>query len=302
MQIYTDFSVTSNGESAVALGYFDGLHLAHRKIIKYAVYSGRKFIPTVFTFTLDDGEYKGASVQKALMSYEEKIEAFEEMGVYQLFIPKFSDIKSISAEDFFYEILLKKMRAGKLICGFNFRFGSRNSGDVLLLKKLCEQNDVELVVVDEMSVNGEAISSTAIRSALVQGDCEKIKTMLGEHYSLSGEVVHGAALGRKLSFPTLNQTIEENRALPKFGVYISTAEIDGVIHNAITNVGIKPTVGGQTPCAETHLINFEGDLYGERAKIRLIKFLREEKQFDSLEALKSAVFEDITAAENFFKK
>ncbi len=300
MQIYTDFNKKSERETAVALGYFDGLHLAHRKIIDYAMYSSRRFIPTVFTFSLENGQNKGKTSQKALMSTNEKISALEEIGVSRLYIPPFESIKNLTAEEFFFDILLGSMNAKKLICGFNFRFGKGNTGDVNLLKNLCEQNEIDLIIVDEMKVDGEAISSTAIRKYLSEGNCEKLKAMMGDYYTIFGEVVHGASLGRKLNFPTINQTLENNRAPLRFGVYFSKVLVGDKWREAITNVGVKPTVNGEKPCVETHLINFTGDIYGEKVKVRLIKFLRDEKKFENLESLKKAVEEDINKAKKYF--
>ncbi len=302
MIIHTDLNPVSPFESAIALGYFDGLHLAHRKIIDSVMYSSKRFIPTVFTFSLKEGENKGVGEQKALMSLEEKLSEFEQIGIKQVWVPDFENIKELSAEEFFHEFLVKKLRAGKLCCGFNFRFGSKNSGDITLLKRLCDENNIELVVIDKMEVNGEAISSTAIRKYLNLGECEKLRAMLGDYYTVCSEVVHGRGLGSKLNFPTINQTFSSDKALPRYGVYISQVEINGRVLPAITNIGIKPTVGGKVPCSETHLIDFCGDLYGEKLKVKLIKFLRDEVAFENVNCLKEAVERDISYAREYFSK
>ncbi len=302
MIIHTDLNPVSPFESAIALGYFDGLHLAHRKIIDCVMKSSKRFIPTVFTFSLKEGEAKGTNVQKPIMSLEERLCAIEEIGVSQVWVPSFESIKELSAEDFFYEFLVKKLRAGKICCGFNFRFGKKNSGDVNLLKKLCEENEIELVVTDEIKLGSEAISSTAIRNYLKLGECEKLKEMLGDYYTVCGEVIHGNGIGKKLDFPTINQVLNDKKTLPRYGVYISKVEVDGEVLPSVTNVGVKPTVGSNVPCSETHLIDFKGNLYGKKLKVKLIKFLRDEVAFENIDSLKEAVERDISYAKEYFGK
>ena len=281
-------------DSAVALGYFDGLHLAHKKIIETVLKSSKSLIPTVFTFTLDDGETKGDTPFAPLMSEQQRVAEIEKMGVQQLLMPPFSEIKNLTAEEFFEDVLIKKMRAKKLACGFNFRFGKGNTGDVNLLKTLCEENGVELLVTPQITFEGKAISSTLIRECLKNGEVEKAEKMLGESYKISDEIVHGAGLGNLLGFPTLNQDALETPL--RYGVYLTKVELENGEFNAITNVGIKPTVNGKTPVAETHLFDFSGDIYGKTATVKFLKFLRDETKFPTTNHLKTAVLNDIKKA------
>jgi riboflavin kinase/FMN adenylyltransferase len=294
-------TLSSPFESAVALGYFDGMHLAHREIINNVLYKSKRFIPTVFTFTLCDGQNKGDGVQKPIMSVSQRVEEIEKMGIQQLFIPTFDEIKDLTAEEFFYDVLLDKMKAKTLACGYNFRFGKGNLGDVAVLKRLCEKEGIELFVADEMTFKGKTLSSTYIRECLKNGDIENANLMLGAPYTITGEVIHGAHLGSKLNFPTINQLLDTQKMQVKYGVYLSEVLVDNNTYPAVTNVGVKPTVNGNVPMAESHLIDFTGNLYGKYAAVKLINFLREETRFESLNELKTAVQNDINKAKQLFK-
>ena len=289
-------NISSPFESAIALGLFDGVHLAHREIINSVLKNSKRFIPTVFTFTLSEGQNKGNTFQKPLMSVDERIAEIEKMGVQQLLMPPFDEIKNLTAEEFFYDVLLLKMKAKFLACGYNFRFGKGNLGDVGLLKALCEKEGIELFVADEMTFEGKTVSSTFIRECLKNGEIEKANKMLCTPYTLNGKIVHGNRLGRKLSFPTINQLLDTAKADLRYGVYLSKAVIEERELYAVTNVGIKPTVNGKVPMAESHLIDFDGDVYGKNAKVKLLRFLREEKCFCSVDELKTAVMDDIKKA------
>ena len=293
MKIYNDLNPVSPFESAVALGYFDGLHLAHRKIIDTVLKNSKRFIPSVFTFS-----GKGLDTN-AIMTFDERLKALEDLGIQQVWAPNFEDIKDLSAEEFFYDFLITKLNAKMLCCGFNFRFGKNHSGDVSLLKTLCEKAGVELIVIDEI----KGTSSTAVRKAIKEAQCEEIKEMLGEYYFIESEVIHGANLGSKVLFPTINQRLNEQKLLPKKGVYVSKTVFDESEYYSVTNVGSKPTVDSDGGIyAETHILDFNGDLYGKTVTVYLLKFLREEKKFESISELKTAMQKDISKTREYFKK
>ena len=293
MTVFNDLNPLSPFESAVALGYFDGLHLAHRKIIDTVLKHSRRFIPSVFTFS-----GKGLD-ENAIMTFDERLKALEDLGIQQVWAPNFEDIKNLTAEEFFYDFLIKKLNAKLLCCGFNFRFGKNHSGDVSLLKTLCEKTGVELIVIDEI----KGTSSTAVRQAIKDARCEDIKEMLGEYYFIKSQVVHGANLGSKVLFPTLNQRLNEQKLLPKKGVYVSKTVFNESEYYSVTNVGSKPTVDSDGGIyAETHILDFNEDLYGKTVTVYLLKFLREEKKFESISELKTAMQKDISKTREYFKK
>lgn len=294
-------TLSSPFESAVALGYFDGMHLAHRQIITEVLKHSKRYIPWVFTFTLAPDQSKNTLFQKPIMSTDERVKEIEKMGVQGLFIPPFNEIKNLTAEEFVENVLFKKMNAKFLACGYNFRFGKGNLGDVNLLKQLSQKHGVQLFVADEMTFKGKTLSSTYIRECLKNGNIENANLMLGAPYTITGEIVHGARLGSTLNFPTINQLLDTQKTQVKYGVYLSEVLVDNNTYPAVTNVGVKPTVNGNVPMAESHLIDFTGDLYGKYAAVKLINFLREETRFESLNELKTAVQNDIKIAKQLLK-
>lgn len=290
MKIYREIP-ENTASSAIALGFFDGLHLAHRAVIRAAVEQKKNgLIPTVFTF----GERPVNKQDTALLSPERKLAMLAELGVEQVVMPPFSGVKDLSAEAFFEKWLKNGCRAAFLSCGYDYRFGSRAAGNVTLLDRLCQETGIRLSVLPKLTCDGVTVSTTAIRQLLQEGRVEEANRLLGYPFSITGPVIHGRRLGHTLGFPTANQALEPGIAVPRFGVYTSRAEVDGVWYRGVTNVGIKPTVSGQSePLAETHLVGYTGDLYGKPLRVELLRFLRPETAFSSLEELRSAIAADL---------
>jgi riboflavin kinase/FMN adenylyltransferase len=268
---------------AVALGAFDGVHLGHQSVIKAATRESR-LKPTVFTFSEDP---HGDSL---LIDSVEKLELLESMGIQTLFIPSFEDIKAMPPKDFLEEILYKRCKAEKICCGSDFRFGKNAEGDVELLKEFCERRNIRLEIVPEVSQSGEKISSTAIRTALTEGNIQKANDMLGRRFGYGFEVIHGNHIGTGLGIPTVNQRMPRGFTLPKFGVYASVVTVQGRQYCGVTNIGVKPTVGSDYALSETWIQDFSGDVYGQRIKVELLYFIRPEKKFSSLEEMKEEIF------------
>lgn len=293
-------SIHNDCECAISLGLFDGLHKAHQAVIASAVESG--LVPAVFSFTMKNSTPESKKHFLPLMTEEKRVEGIKSLGAKLLLMPDFSEFADLSAEEFVEDILFTRMKAKIICCGYDFRFGKKNSGDVSLLKTLCDKHNVELKVIDCISVNGNTVSSTAVRNALIHGDMQTYLDMCGRYFSVESEVVHGNRLGRTLNFPTINQPLDASVLAPRFAVYASLTHVDGKTYPSVTNIGTKPTVTESGAIlAETNIFGFDGELYGKRVKVELVKFLREEKKFDSVDELRLAIATDRASAEIFFK-
>lgn len=287
-------------KTAVALGYFDGLHPGHIGVIGAALRQRElnSLMPAVFTFNCDTTLPKFKSPED-IISFENKRELLEKLGVEYLYAPDFADVCNYAEENFVREILRGRLNAGFACCGRNFRFGLGGHGTPESLKSIGSKCGISVEIVEDVCLDGELISSTRIRELIRSGEIEEANRLLGYELWFRLPVVYGNGVARTMSYPTINQIIPSTNIIPKFGVYASFVEVDGRQYRGITNIGIRPTVvsGGRT-VMETHILDFSGDLYGQNIAISLCRFLRAEKKFSSLEALKEQIAEDIRQAEN----
>lgn len=285
-----------SGYTSIALGLFDGLHLAHASVIQNAVQAAKEFgfTAAVLTFRPDATEIGSKPNFRAILSEEQKLERIASFAVQYVWEPPFTEIADLSADAFFWDILVGKLHTKVLSCGYDYTFGKGASGDVTLLAELCGQAGIMLRVQPPLLHGSIPISSTRIRELIALGDIAGANELLGYPYYILGEIVHGRALGRTLGFPTLNQQLSEMQVLPKFGVYTSTTTLNGIAYAGITNIGIKPTIEGERlPLAETYLLDMDGDFYGMTARVVLHSLTRQEQRFENLEELKRAVQSDI---------
>lgn len=266
---------------SLALGTFDGLHLGHRAVIQAAAQGGGAL--GVFTF---DSSPSGAP---SLLTSGDKETLLKALGVSRLYTVEFPKVRDIPAETFVRDILFARCRARRLVCGEDFRFGKGASGNISLLQKLCSQEGVELTVVPPVLAGGEKVSSTRVRAAIGRGDLPLAARFLGRPVSFSLEVLHGNHIGTGLGTPTINQAVPDLFTLPPFGVYASWVQADGRFLYGVTNIGVKPTVGSDRVLAETWMPEYSGDLYGRRARLFLLRFIRPERKFPSLETLKTEI-------------
>ncbi len=279
-------------KTAVALGYFDGLHLGHIQVINAALQQ-RELKPAVFTFNCDTTLPKFRSPED-IISFENKCDMLERMGVEYIYAPDFADVCTLTEEDFVREILAGKLRAGFACCGRNFRFGLGGHGTPERLTAIGKKYGIEVQIVQDVCLDGEMISSTRIREYIKKGDMEQANRLLGYELWFNLPVVHGNEIGRTLNFPTINQIIPETNVIPRFGVYSSFVRVNGRNYRGITNIGIRPTVHNSgNVIMETHILGFEGNLYGKMAEVSLCRFLREEKRFAGLAELKKQIAQDI---------
>lgn len=290
MHVYSISSPLPERAPALVLGNFDGVHTAHKALIDEAKKSG--LTVAVFTF----------SGQKApfITNEREKLELFEKAGVDTVYLGDFEELKTIPYDAFFDDILVKKIGAVRLYCGFNYTFGYMARGRSSDLERLCGRSGVKCTVLPEIRLDGECVSSTGVRAHLLSGEVEKAGKMLGRDYTVSGEVAHGKALGRKLGFPTLNISYENGRTPLRRGVYFTKCAVKGIVYPSLTNIGTQPTFGGHETVCETFIFGDCGDLYGARADVSFLGFRRDEIKFDDAEALSAAVRDDIEAAKTYF--
>lgn len=286
--------------SSVALGFFDGVHAGHRAVIGAAVKAaGDELVPAVFTFNLSHNEKAPESKSgfSSIMTEADKEKMIYSLGVKYIFAPDFSDFKDMSGREFFEKILLEEMNAKALSCGEDFRFGKNAECGAGELKKLCEEYSVKLQVIPKVKLNGEDVSSTRIRQAVLNGDMPLAQKLLTKPFTIDFKVISGRKLGRRINAPTINQAFDDGFLIPQFGVYATVTEIDGKFYPSVTNVGVKPTVGSDRVLAETYIIGFDGDLYEKNIPVSFIEKLRGEIKFESIDALKAQIHSDSLKAQ-----
>ncbi len=282
-----------NKPSAVALGFFDGLHLGHIEVVKRALLKDG-LCPVVFTFNDKTllPKFKD-SKGHCIITHEHKMEIFGKIGVDYIFAPDFNDVKDYSARDFVEKILKNLLCASFVVCGYDFRFGKGGEGSPETLKNLCSELGIACEVVPAVRVDGETVSSTIIREKIRNGDVSGANHCLGYELSYNLPVLKGKQIGRTMGFPTINQEIPDYMVKPKNGVYKSWTITEGKTYRSITNIGVKPTVNySGNALMETHIIGYEGDLYGQNVRVALREFIRDEQKFEGLEQLKAQLTED----------
>ncbi len=277
---------------SLALGAFDGLHRGHMAVINAAVQGEN---PGVFTFSAGP---KGAP---AVLTPEDKLLLLEQAGAQRVYRVDFSTLRDMEARRFVEDVLFEKCRAARLCCGEDFRFGRGAAGDMELLSALCARAGVELIVVPPVREGGEKISSTRIRKALEEGDIPTANRLLGRPFGFSLPVIHGKHIGHTLGTPTINQALPVGFILPRFGVYAAWCFAKGQFYYGVANIGVKPTVGSDYVLCETWMPGFSGDLYGYPVRLFLLEFLRPERKFPSLDALKEEIKRNALKAEEITK-
>ena len=272
----------------IALGSFDGLHLGHlslvRKVKSLAKENNGKSI--VFTFKNHPRTFININNKiELIMTNEEKIRVLQKEGIDILAFKDFDEKMMKMMPDEFINWLCKTYNVKGIVVGFNFKFGYKNLGDVELLKKFEEEYRYKLYVMEPCKSEGEIISSTTIRKELVDGNVEKAFDMLSRPYMLSGKVIDGKKLGRTIGFPTANLEINQQKVIPKKGVYYTNVKINEKIFKGITSVGNNPTVNGQELTVETYILDFSNDIYGKEVNIYFIDRIRDEIKFNNINEL-----------------
>ena len=274
--------------SVLALGFFDGVHIAHRDLMKTAKEEARKRGISFGIFTFSSGGIKQDSAK--IYSDEEKAEIFKELGVDFTVFADFPAISGCSPECFVKDILCRDLNCKACVAGFNFRFGKGASGGANELSRLMKDAGAEAIIREEIKgEGGVTLSTSLIRNLISDGRISEANRILVIPYNIKGRVLHGRAVGRSIGFPTVNTEIEKGRIVPMLGVYASAIPIDGRIYLGVTNVGVCPTFEKRQVHLETNIIGFEGDLYGRELRIYLLDFIRPEKAFSSPDELKMQI-------------
>ncbi len=301
MKVYQTKNFKIEYPCAVALGCFDGVHLGHRAVIERTVgiACGSALRSAVFSFSSSPRNFFSPNSAPVITAHQEKSALIEDLGV-DIFVcyPFDADTAASSPRDFFENVLIGQLGATHIVCGFNYTFGKGGKGNADTLRELCNERGIGFTQLPPIDIDGVTVSSSVIRSALEAGDMELAERFLGHTYRLAAEVSDGQHLATKLGFPTLNQVFEKNILIPKRGVYLSRATVDEKKYFGISNIGIRPTVESDILCAETHLFDFDRDIYGKRVSVELLRFMRPEIKFPSVDTLAERVREDIKTAKN----
>ena len=288
------------GGSVATIGAYDGLHLGHRRLLETVLQaSSEGNLPSiVMSFEPTPKEFFSASSPPArLMRFREKFEALAEAGIDIFFCPRFDDrMRCMAADTFIRQVLIHAMNIRSLVVGDDFRFAAGGRGTVEHLQRAASALDFSVTQVPSVIVDGERVSSTAIRRALWEGDLERAARLLGRHYRMSGTVIRGDALGRALGFPTANVNLRRRQS-PVMGIF--AARVHGLgtgALDAVASVGTRPTFGGTKPLLEVHIFDFDRDIYGAYIQVEFIARLRSEEKFGGARELIEQMHRDAARA------
>lgn len=295
----------AHGASVVTIGNFDGIHLGHQAILSRLVERARALRGTSTLVTLDPHPAKVLRPDQAplmILPLSERIRLVEAAGVERMLILSFTlPFSRTPAETFVEDVLVRGLRCKEVYLGRNFRFGRDQEGDVELLERLGPKFGFTAEGVPEVRYKDFRISSTLVRSTLMDGEVALARKLLGRPFALLGTVVHGDGRGRTLDFPTANLQVE-NELIPRDGVYITRTLVDGSAYPAATNIGRRPTFGEHLRVVEAHLLDFSGDLYGRRLRLEFLRRLRGEQRFAGPEELRSQIRRDVAKVRSYFRR
>ncbi|WP_019504077.1 bifunctional riboflavin kinase/FAD synthetase [Pleurocapsa sp. PCC 7319] len=295
--------------TAIALGNFDGLHQGHQIVLKPIIHfiqplQQSHVYPSVVSFTPHPREFFTGGKLQLLTPIPEKAQQLSNMGIEQLILLPFDrNMASLTPQQFVEQILVKQLHTRQISVGLDFRFGYQREGTAQDLQRIASSFGIavnlnSLRKYQDYNSQAVRVSSSLIRQALLRGEIAVANKMLGRPYSLSGIVVTGKQLGRTIGFPTANLQLPEEKFLPRYGVYSVDVLLNQAVVKGVMNIGCRPTVAGEAPTIEVHLLNWSGNLYGHTMKVNLLKFLRPEQKFPSVEALKQQITKDCQAVLN----
>ncbi len=286
-----------------ALGFFDGVHLGHQALLTQCrrLAAEQACKTGAVTFDLPPAAVLSGQKPDMLVTTQDRVRLLRQYGMETVTVYN-TDARTLGMPwRTFLEGLVEQGAAG-FVCGNDFRFGCGGQGNVAVLQSFCKENNLSCVVVPEQMMDGERISSTRIRRLLEQGKVEQANRLLGHAHILSGPVVAGQQLGRTIGIPTANLCLPEELLTPKYGVYACKVFVEDREYIAVTNIGNRPTVGGDTVTVEAFLLDFEGDLYGKELALAFCAFLRQEQKFADLAQLQEEICKNARQARNFFEK
>jgi len=293
-------------QPVLALGNFDGMHRGHLKIIERVRRGAEERGATAVAMTFDPHPSKIVRPDKApplLMTHQQKLEALARGGMHGVAIVRFTpELAQWDPETFVRSVLVEWLHVAEVWVGANFLFGHDRSGTFSLLRSLGARYGFRAEKIDPVRYKDFVVSSTRVRRLIGEGRVDEAGALLGHHYAVDGTVVQGQKRGRELGFPTAN-LCAENELVPPAGVYATTANIDGLAYPAMTNIGTRPTFeSGQEHTIETHVLDFNKDMYGAKLRLGFVQRLRDEKKFDGVDALKAQIEADRSRAKDLFDR
>jgi len=292
---------------AAALGFFDGVHLGHARLIgeamEIAKQKGRASM--VYTFHISPRNFGGTINVLEITPLNEKTKVLETFDLDAVFVDKFDEnIKNMTGEEFVREILHEKLGVTHVVVGFNYRFGVKASCGGDELREYCAKYGIGVTQLPPFYASDSTpVSSTLIRSLIVKGEVEEAWRLLGRPFFIQNSVIRGQQIGSVMDVKTINQEFVQHTVRPPKGVYVTRTTIDGKYYRSMTNVGTRPTVNdGDDVRVETHIMGFNSDIYGKNVKVEFLKFIRDEKKFENLEALKAQLMRDTKTTHDYFEK
>lgn len=299
------FEFKNEKYTGVGLGNFDGLHIGHMALINTLISESKLegLNSLVYTFTKHPENILRKKLFTPLITtVEKKMNILEETALDYLYFDEFDEVFSrMKPEVFVREVLVKKLKIRLAVVGFDYRFGYKGQGDINLLKELGKTHNFKVIIIPPIKIDNEIVSSTSIRNYILKGKMDTVFKLLGRHYSITGSVATGKQIGRSLGFPTANIQPVNYIAMPYDGVYVTKTKVDNRLYNSITNIGKNPTFGDKdNVCVETHIIDFDSDIYNKNIEVFFFLRIRSEKKFKSKEELVEQIKKDINSAKEFF--
>ena len=292
-------------DTLLTIGVFDGVHLGHQRLLTHLRDEARKknWLSGVVTFKSHPRVVLSSENELLWLSnVETRIDLFRDLGIDVIVVLHFtSELARLTARRF-VQLLKEYLKMRGLVIGPDFALGRGREGDADKLRLLGQEMGFSVEVIPPVVVDGQVVSSSAIRQALTQGDMKKVERLFGRFFSLNGMVVRGDGRGKTLGFPTANLELKPEQALPSDGVYATIAHVGTELMPSVTSIGVRPTFGGGKRLVETYIIDYEGDLLGQRLTLDLVDKLRDEKRFDTVEELKSQMGRDVEQARKILSK
>lgn len=292
-----DFNEKNDKKMVLALGYFDCLHIGHKKLLEETkkIASNLNVLSAVFTFSNNLGGLIKKK-NKLINTFAERLTLFKNIGVDAVIYAEFNkDFMSQSAEKFLQ--LLKEKNVVGVVCGYDYTFGKNSVGTVEILQKFCHDNNIVISVIDMVGYDGEKASATKVKELLIDGEIEKANECLGHEYFMSGAVCHGFGVGNSQVYPTANLKIPQDKLYPKLGVYAGKVCVFDKFYPCVINVGGRPTFNDDENKIEVYILQYSGDIYDKEITVYFCKYLREIHKFNSADELKLQINKDIRIAE-----
>jgi riboflavin kinase/FMN adenylyltransferase len=293
-----------NSNTGVGLGNFDGLHIGHMALINTLIRECRLngLDSIVYTFNKHpENILRKKLITPLLLTEEKKIALLSEISLDYLYFDEFNEnFSRLSPEEFIRDVLIKKLHIKLAVVGYDYRFGYKGQGDIPLLKELGKKYGFRVIVIPAIKSDNKVVSSTKIREYIKDGELETSYKLLGRNYSITAEVVSGRRIGNTIGFPTANIHPERFLVLPANGVYITKTMLDGKLYNSMTNVGYNPTFEDvKEKTVETHILDFNGDIYGKKIEVFFLKKIRDERKFKNVEGLKAQIAKDMNETRGY---